>query len=102
MYASFEMAPRVPPLPVIGRTRKRLRRTRAGSRWVNVDDSDIESGDEFELERERMRYVRRSAMTEDGYSQRREVLLYNLGAVVLPEGNGSETDEINNVWKNTI
>ena len=102
VYASFEMAPRVPPLPVIGRTRKRLRRTRAGSRWVNVDDSDIESGDEFELERERMRYVRRSAMTEDGYSQRREVLLYNLGAVVLPEGNGSETDEINNVWKNTI
>ena len=110
MYASFEMASRVPPLPAIGRTRRRLRRTRAGNLWVNVEDSDIESGDEFELERERMRHVRRridffledSAMTQDGYSQRREALLYNIGAVTLPEGNASETEEINNAWRNTM
>lgn len=103
MYASFEMAPRVPPLPAIGRTRRRLRRTRAGSCWVNVEDSDTESGDDGELERERMRHVRRridlfleeSAMTQDGYSQWREALLYNIGAVTLPDGNDSETDEIN-------
>ena len=103
MYASFEMAPRVPPLPAIGRTPWHLQRTRAGSCWVNVEDSDTKSGDDGELERERMRHVRRridlfleeSAMTQDGYSQWREALLYNIGAVTLPEGNDSETDEIN-------
>jgi hypothetical protein len=70
---------------------------------VNVEDSDTESGDDGELERERMRHVRRridlfleeSAMTQDGYSQWREALLYNIGAVTLPEGNDNETDEIN-------
>jgi len=96
MYASFAMAPRLLPLPVIGRTRP-------GSRWVNGEDNVIESGEDGELERERMRHVRRridlfleeSAMTQDGYSQWREALLYNIGAVTLPEGNGSETDVIN-------
>ena len=75
IYASFEMAPRVPPLPAIGRTPWHLQRTRAGSCWVNVEDSDTKSGDDGELERERMRHVHRridlfleeSTMTQDGY-----------------------------------
>ncbi|KAL7548443.1 hypothetical protein ACHAWF_011729 [Thalassiosira exigua] len=92
VYASFEMAPRLPG-PIYGR-RRRLRRTRTdGSRWV-VEDSDSDSVNDLEYERERMRNVRRridlfieeSAMTQDGHSQWREALLYNIGAVTLPEG----------------
>lgn len=70
VYAN-ELAPRASPRSAVptrggGRGRRRLRRTRNGdSRWVNVedsDDSDDDSGgdvDEGELQRERMRNVRR-------------------------------------------
>ncbi len=76
---------------------------------MNVEDSDIGSGDDGELELEHMRHMCRridllleeSAMTQNGYSQWREALPYNIGAVTLPEGNGSEADEINNAWQNT-
>lgn len=111
VYASFELAPQVPRTSsVLGRSRRRLRRTRNGSRWVNVEDSDSESGDDGEFERERMRNVRRridlfveeSSMTQDGYSQWREALLYNIGAVTLPEGNGDATGEFDNAWQNAM
>ncbi|KAL7529119.1 hypothetical protein ACHAXR_002804 [Thalassiosira sp. AJA248-18] len=110
VYASFELAPQVQTTSIVGRGRRRLRRTRNGSRWVNVEDSDNDSGDDGELDRERMRNVRRridlfveeSAMTQDGYSQWREALLYNIGAVTLPEGNGDQSDEFDRVWQNAM
>ena len=99
MYASFELAPQVPTSSLLGRSRRRLRRTLNGSH---------ESGDDGEFERERMRNVRRridllvdeSSVTHGGYSQWREALLYNIGAVTLPEGNGDTMCEFDNAWKN--
>mmetsp|Transcript_34439 Transcript_34439/g.83323 ORF Transcript_34439/g.83323 Transcript_34439/m.83323 type:complete len:609 (+) Transcript_34439:28-1854(+) len=119
VYASFELAPRVPPRSTGptqggGRGRRRLRRTRNGdSRWVNVEDSDDDNDrdvDEGGLQRERMRNVRRridlfveeSAMIQNGHSQWREALLYNIGAVTLPEGNGDAMDEFDNAWQNAM
>jgi hypothetical protein len=60
-----------------------------------VGESDGESEDEDGFERDRLRNVRRridlsvedSSMTQDRYSQWREALLYNIGAVTLPDGN---------------
>ena len=77
---------------------------------MNVEDSNSDSGDDGEFERERMRNVRRridllveeSSMTQDGYSQWREVLLYSIGAVTLPEGNGDATGEFDNAWRNAL
>lgn len=88
MYASCDMAPHALPSSNI---RRSVRRTRNENRWVDVEESDSE--DDNELQRERMRNVRRrialfeeeNAMTQDGYTQWREALLYNLGAVMLPE-----------------
>eukprot|EP00571_Detonula_confervacea_P002409 CAMPEP_0172315304 /NCGR_PEP_ID=MMETSP1058-20130122/24787_1 /TAXON_ID=83371 /ORGANISM="Detonula confervacea, Strain CCMP 353" /LENGTH=409 /DNA_ID=CAMNT_0013029359 /DNA_START=44 /DNA_END=1273 /DNA_ORIENTATION=- len=111
VYASFELAPQVQTTSVVGRSRRRLRRTtRNGSRWVIVEDSDGDSGDDSELEHEPTRNVRRridlfveeSVMTQDGYSQWREALLYNVGAVTLPEGNGDASDEFDNTWQNAM
>lgn len=112
VYASFELAAQVQATSLLGRGRRRLRRTRTGSRWVQIDDdSDNESAaDGLEVERERMRNVRRridlfveeSAMTQDGYSQWREALLYNIGAVTLPEGNLDGTEEFDNAWQNAM
>ena len=108
MYASFELAPQVPTSSLLGRSRRRLRRTLNGSRWANVEDS--ESGGNGEFERERMRNVRRridlfveeSSMTQDGYSQWREALLYSIGAVTLPEGNGNAMGEFDSAWQNAM
>jgi len=110
VYASFEMAPQVHTTPTLARSRRRLRRTRNGSRWIDIEESDSDDEDNAELERERMRNVRRridlfveeSAMTQDGYSQWREALLYNIGAVTLPEGNGDVMDEFDNAWQNAM
>ena len=66
-----------------------------------------------EIERERMRNVRRridtfmeeSAMTihQNGYSQWREALLYNIGAVSLPEGGDADAgDEFDAAWQNAM
>eukprot|EP00581_Thalassiosira_minuscula_P004309 CAMPEP_0183746378 /NCGR_PEP_ID=MMETSP0737-20130205/66727_1 /TAXON_ID=385413 /ORGANISM="Thalassiosira miniscula, Strain CCMP1093" /LENGTH=529 /DNA_ID=CAMNT_0025982073 /DNA_START=6 /DNA_END=1595 /DNA_ORIENTATION=+ len=126
VYASFELAPQVTPTSLSGRTRQRglrrgLRRTRNGIRWVDVEDSDNENemeensydsgaDDSEEIERDRMRNVRRrinlfveeSSMTQDGYSQWREALLYNIGTVTLPEGNGDATGEFATAWQNAM
>ena len=112
VYASFELAPRVIPRAVpslIPRQSRRraIRRTRNGSRCVVVDD-DSETEEDAELERA-VRNVRRridlfleeSAMTQDGYSQWREALLYNIGAVTLPEGNHVHSgEEFDNAVRN--
>mmetsp|Transcript_4812 Transcript_4812/g.10599 ORF Transcript_4812/g.10599 Transcript_4812/m.10599 type:complete len:560 (-) Transcript_4812:151-1830(-) len=124
VYASFELAPQVPTAfhstVAMGRgSRRRLRRARngQGGRWVNIandsddDDSDHNGNDDGEFEREeRTRNVRRridlfveeSSMTQDGYSQWREALLYNIGAVTLPEGNGDATGEFDHAWQNAM
>ena len=106
VYASFELAPKAKPEQ---RSRRRLRRTRNGSMWVNEESDDEDN----EIERERMRNVRRridtfmeeSAMTihQNGYSQWREALLYNIGAVTLPEGgDGDAGDEFDAAWQNAM
>jgi len=119
VYASYELAPQTVTSLYSGRNRRRrLRRTRNGSRWVDVEDSDNEGGvdedsgheDSDEVERERMRNVRRridlfveeSSMTQDGYSQWREALLYNIGAVTLPEGNEDASGEFDIAWQNAM
>ena len=106
VYASFELAPKAQPEQ---RSRRRLRRTRNGSMWVNEESDD----EDDEIERERMRNVRRridtfmeeSAMTihQNGYSQWREALLYNIGAVSLPEGDDADAgDEFDAAWQNAM
>lgn len=107
MYASYEMTPQVLPSSFLERNRRSLRRTGNG-RWVEVEDSDDE--DDRGMQRERMRNVRRrialfeeeSTMTQDGYSQWREALLYNIGAVILPESYGSEMIDFHNAWRNAM
>lgn len=110
VYASFDLAPRGSVSSPMS-SRRRLRRTRNGTRWVNVDDSDSEESDEDG--RDNTRNVRRrtdlhveeSAMVVTGHSQWREALLYNIGAVELPEGNNDSSEqeerEFNNVWRNS-
>ncbi len=114
VYASFEFAPKSRPTSILDHHRRgRLRRTRDGGQWVDVDESDGEDsveGEDEEDQRERMRNVRRridlfveeSAMTQTGYSQWREALLYNIGAVTLPEGIGNPSDEFDNAWQNAM
>ncbi|EED89818.1 hypothetical protein THAPSDRAFT_269495 [Thalassiosira pseudonana CCMP1335] len=61
VYASYELASRVDGVPSNSNNgRRTLRRTRNGSRWVNIDDSDNEQ-DEVRRRRlrERSRNVRR-------------------------------------------
>lgn len=107
VYASFDLAPRG---TFSSSTRRRLRRTRNGTRWVNVDDSDSDDPDQDD--RDHTRNVRRrtdlleeSAMVVTGHSQWREALLYNIGAVVLPEGHNTDSEqeerEFNLVWRNS-
>ncbi|KAL7463896.1 hypothetical protein ACHAXS_004249 [Conticribra weissflogii] len=102
VYATFELAPQANAARA---NRRRLRRTRNGSRWVNVGDSEGESGDEASERRERDRNVRQrinlfvedSAMSVTGYSQWREAFLYNIGTVELPEGHNA-INVFNDVW----
>mmetsp|Transcript_8083 Transcript_8083/g.17089 ORF Transcript_8083/g.17089 Transcript_8083/m.17089 type:complete len:563 (+) Transcript_8083:156-1844(+) len=106
IYASFELAPHA---TATRSSRRRLRRTRNGSRWVNVGDSEGESGDEEIEQRERDRNVRQrinlfveeSAMSVTGYSQWREAFLYNVGAVDLPEGNDA-MNAFNEAWHSLL
>ena len=105
IYASYELAPQVFPSSTFGR--RSIRRTRNGG-WVDVEDSDGE--DDRAMQNERMRNVRRrialfeeeSTMTQNAYSQWREALLYNTGAVILPERYGSEMIEIQNAWRSSM
>jgi hypothetical protein len=107
MYASYEMARQVMPSSIFGNGRRSIRRTRNGG-WVDVAESDDE--DDREISRDRMRNVRRrialfeeeSTMTQNAHSQWREALLYNIGAVVLPEGPGSEMIDFQNAWRNAM
>lgn len=107
IYASYEMAPHVPPSSILGRGRRSIRRTRNGG-WVDVEDSDDEV--DQEIQRERMRHVRRrialfeeeSTMTQNANSQWREALLYNIGAVILPESYDSEMIEFRNAWHDAV
>ena len=77
---------------------------------MNVHDSDGESEEGDEFERESMRNVRRridlfmegSSITQDEHSQWREALLYNIGAITLPEGDGDPTGEFDNAWQNAM
>ena len=88
-----------------------MRGTSSGLRLGNdegIIDSDCR--DDGGYKRGRMRNVRRcidlyaedSSITQNGCSQWREVLLYNSGAVALPEGNGDEMDEFDHAWQNIL
>lgn len=112
VYASFDLAPRAITSFIGGGTRRRLRRTRNGSRWVNVDNSDSEDSDDDEhhdhARNVRQRtdfFVEESAMVVSGHSQWREALLYNIGAVSLPEGNNTSVEqeerEFDLAWRNS-
>lgn len=75
--------------------------------WVNVED---EANDNAAEEAENTRNVRRrpnpnmliedSTMTVTGVSQWREALLYNIGAVTLPEG--SALNQFDAAWQNAM
>ncbi|KAL9179513.1 hypothetical protein ACHAXT_008803 [Thalassiosira profunda] len=73
-------------------------------------DGEGDEGADGEHEQERMRNVRRrvdllveeSAMTQDGRSQWREALLYNIGAVTLPEGRDTQAEEFDRAWQNAM
>jgi hypothetical protein len=104
VYASFDLAPRGTVSPS---TSRRLRRTRNGTRWVNVDDSDSEEPSDHtrNVRRRTNLVVEESAMVVTGHSQWREALLYNIGAVALPEGNADSEQEVrerfNLAWRNS-
>ena len=108
VYANFDLAPQA-SLSSSRSNRRRLRRTRNGSRWVDIEDSDSESGSYVEEAGDRERNVRRrinlfveeSSMYITGYSQWREALLYNTGAVTLPEGNAA-IDEFSSAWSSLM
>lgn len=96
VYASFDLAPRGQG-PSSMTPRRRLRRTRNGTLWVDVDDSDNEDSVHDSHGRNVRRrtdfFVEESAMVVTGHSQWREALLYNIGAVALPEGNNTRAEE---------
>lgn len=97
VYASYELPPKEGP-STTHVPQRRLRRTRTGSRWVDVEESDEEG------EQERTRNVRRRLIDDqfDGQSQWREALLYNIGAVTLPEGNEDSTQEFDRAWQEAL
>jgi len=110
IYASFDLAPRG-SVSSSTASRRRLRRTRNGTRWVNVDDSDIEDPDQDgqdhtrNVRRRTDLFVEESEMVVTGHSQWREALLYNIGAVALPDGNNANAEQerrqFNLVWRNS-
>ncbi|KAL3800673.1 hypothetical protein HJC23_006135 [Cyclotella cryptica] len=107
LYASFELASREDATSSLGVGRRALRRTRNGSRWVNVDDeNNVEDTEEDNIGRRNVRrrvnlFVEESAMTVTGVSQWREALLYNIGAVTLPEGNHASS-QFDAAWQNAL
>ena len=65
---------------------------------MDVDDSDNEdsvhdSHGRNVRQRRTDFFVEESAMVVTGHSQWREALLYNIGAVALPEGNNARAEE---------
>jgi len=109
LYASFELASREDAsnsFSSLGVGRRALRRTRNGSRWVNIDDEHVEDSEEDNSGRRNVRrrvnlFVEESAMTVTGVSQWREALLYNIGAVTLPEGNHASS-QFDTAWQNAL
>lgn len=114
LYASFELGPKngykISASATNVTVRRALRRTRNGSRWVNIEDDDDEGNPD--VDNENIRNVRRRpnpnpnmlvedrAMTVSGVSQWREALLYNIGAVTLPEGNN--VHQFDAAWQNAL
>jgi hypothetical protein len=116
VYASFELgaknASEGRPASSSTNGRRALRRTRNGSRWVNIEEDEDENDAPGNIEdADATRNVRRrlnpnllvddSAMTVSGVSQWREALLYNIGAVTLPEGNDA-LNQFDAAWQNAL
>ena len=107
IYASFDLAVRVSDTFLSNRVgRRALRRTRTGSRWVHVEDDGEEYVEDTRNIRRRPNpnpnmFIEDNAMSVTGVSQWREALLYNIGAVTLPEGNGSSS-QFDAVWQNAL
>jgi hypothetical protein len=88
------------PSNPIRRTRMRLRRTRDGPRWLNVDGIETDSEEDDEQSHSQQKSVDAS-FSMSTRSQWREALLYNYGAAVLPEGEHA-TVEFDRVWKQSF
>ena len=78
------------------RTRMRLRRTLGGARWLNVAGIETDSEDEETISH--MIPSVDSTFRMSTRCQWREALLYNYGAVSLPEGEHA-TAEFDRVWR---
>lgn len=81
------------------RTRMRLRRTRDGARWLNVEGIETDSEDEDETEYAGPNVDSTFSMSTK--SQWREALLYNYGAISLPEGENA-SEEFDRVWNQSL
>ncbi|KAL7495118.1 hypothetical protein ACHAWT_009247, partial [Skeletonema menzelii] len=100
IYASFDLAPRGSATSYVS-SRRLLRRTRNETRWANVDADDGDSEDPDQDSRYDARNVRQRtdfsveepAIVVTSRLQWREALLYNIGAVVLPEGNNANAEQ---------
>lgn len=113
LYASFELGSKNEQdatIPSSSVGRRALRRTRNGSRWVNVEEDDDEalaSEENGNARNVRQRtsppnnLVEDSAMTVTGVSQWREALLYNIGAVTLPEGTNVQ-NQFDAAWQSAL
>jgi hypothetical protein len=77
----------------------RLRRTRDGARWLNVEGIETDSEDEVETEFAGPNVDSTFSMSTK--CQWREALLYNYGAISLPEGENA-TAEFDRVWNQSI
>eukprot|EP00549_Striatella_unipunctata_P004593 CAMPEP_0118692042 /NCGR_PEP_ID=MMETSP0800-20121206/11034_1 /TAXON_ID=210618 ORGANISM="Striatella unipunctata, Strain CCMP2910" /NCGR_SAMPLE_ID=MMETSP0800 /ASSEMBLY_ACC=CAM_ASM_000638 /LENGTH=503 /DNA_ID=CAMNT_0006589925 /DNA_START=33 /DNA_END=1541 /DNA_ORIENTATION=- len=109
VYVSFDLPKRQLPSPAPEThprrsMRMRLRRTRDGARWLNVDGIESDSEDEQEPEPSNNKRRRPSSTLLDDSSlavthgwQWKEALLYNFGAGALPEGKEA-TQEFDRVW----
>lgn len=83
------------------RPRMRLRRTRDGGRWLNVDGLESESEDEGSNSYEGMADPDEGFFSVSTRRQWREALLYNYGAVSLPEGEDARA-EFDRVWNQSL
>jgi F-box-like len=81
------------------RTRMRLRRTRDGARWLNVEGIETDSEDEDETVHADPNVD--STFSMSTRSQWREALLYNYGAISLPEGEHASA-EFDRVWSQSL
>lgn len=85
----------------VRRTRMRLRRTRDGARWLNVDGIETDSEDEGDVAPRRQSHNADSTYHMSTRSQWREALLYNYGAISLPEGEHAAA-EFDRVWNQSL